>query len=226
MNYIQTCSLCISAAVDLQPSLAYFNREINQFNRYYKSHSSMYAELMPRKYPMGDYLVYSTSQEELALNYKLFKDKSLKKVKGRKRKFPEKSPDPNSSNSSCGTTSCESTMARNDDDCVSVEYLSGDTEAVQDRCDQEPGNLQTKKLDGGDQIESHISLIGKLVKAKRNDANIRFAKRKFQIQNEIKEIKHQLQVKTQALSDLESLHVCYLEEIKSTVLEKIEKACE
>jgi len=64
------------------------------------------------------------------------------------------------------------------------------------------------------------------VNAKINDANIRFTKQKLQIQNEIKEIKHQLQVKTQALSDLESLQVCYLEEIKSTVLEKIEKACE
>jgi len=117
-------------------------------------------------------------------------------------------------------------MTRNDEDCTSVEYLSGGTEAVQDRCGQETRNPQTEKLDGGDKIEKHISLIGKLVKAKINDENIRFTKRKFQIQNEIKQIKHQLQVKTEALSDLESLQVCYLEEIKSTVLEKMEKACE
>jgi len=181
----------------------------------------MYAELMPRKYPMGDYLVYSTSQEELALNYKLFKDKSLKKVKGRKRKLAEKSPDPNVSNLPFGTTSCESTTTPNDDDCISVECMGNGTEAV-----QEAGAPQTDKVDSGDKIESHISLIGKLVKAKINDENMHFAQQKLEIQNEIKVIKHQLQVKTQALADLESFQVCYLEEIKSSILDKIGKACE
>jgi len=147
----------------------------------------MYAVLMPRKYPMGDYLVYSTSPEELAWNYKLFKDKFLKKVKGRNRKLAEKSSNPNVSNLTFGATSCESTTLTNDDNCISVECIGTGTEAV-----QEAGATQTDKVDSGDKIESHITLIGELVKAKINDANMHFAKQKLQIQNEINEIKHQL----------------------------------
>jgi len=202
----------VSAAADLQPSLSYF---IQETGRPYKSYCTLYDELMPRKVPLGDYMVFSTCQEEMALNYKLFENNSLKRGKGRKKNQEGR-------NLFQETLNPRVLMSRYDSTHDSVGMQS--MEQTADMSIQETTSSFTEENNNNltHSLEMYISEIEKMINNRIEEVNFRFKEKENKLKQEIGDLTRQLEIRQSKLLELEKVRAALINDFKRKIFQRID----